>query len=152
MDEQILIEEEIVAEPRRWGRGRWVLLVLVILVLVGLGTGLGLLISGRSSSAGLSKYSAVYMTSGDVYFGELSWFPKPHINNTYILQRGVDQNNAPQVAVAPFKSVVWGPGSIIYLNSKESVFWTRLRQDSSVARLIDNPSSAQQVVPPAQSQ
>ena len=99
---------------------------------------------GAANPAGPSKYSAVYLSTGDIYYGALSWFPSPRLAGAWLLQRGVDKNNQPQLAVVPFANAFWGPVGDVYLNPKEIIFWTKLRNDSQIVKLIENPNSLQQ--------
>jgi hypothetical protein len=127
---------------------KWfVLLVVVAIVIIVFGVCVGL-VWGRGS--GTSSYTAVFLTSGDVYFGKLSWFPWPHLTNVWFLQRGVDQQNQPQLALTPFKSLFWGPAGNVYLNPKQILFWAPVGADSQVAKALENPSSVSQL--PAQQQ
>ncbi len=109
--------------------------VVLIIVLLALGVWIGKEIGSRSAS-GPSPYSAVYLSTGDIYFGKLSWFPWPQMTNPWFLQRSQNQ----QLSIAPFQSVFWGPVNRMYLNPKEIVFWTRLRNDSQVVMALTNPS------------
>lgn len=94
-----------------------------------------------------SPYSAVYLASGDIYFGKLSWFPKPKMTNVWFIQKSLDNQNQPQLNLLPFSSVSWGPTDEIFFNSKEIIFWTRLREDSQIVKVI-NQSVAGQLPPP----
>lgn len=116
--------------------------IIIVLVLLGVGVWLGVNL-GRSAEGGASAYSAVYLTTGDIYFGKLSWLPKPRLTNVWLLQRNVDNNNQPQLGLVPFTSSFWGPVDEIYLNPKQIVFWTRLSKDSAVVRAFDNPALLQ---------
>lgn len=120
------------------------LVVVAVLVLIALGIWLGSAISGGSNKIAVSPYSAVYLSNGDMYFGILSWFPKPHLSKVWILQRQADQNNQSQLSVAEFTKAFWGPVDEIYLNSKQIVWWSRLRSDSQFVRAINNPSLVEQ--------
>jgi hypothetical protein len=107
---------------------------------LGLGIWLGVKILGRENPEGPSKYSAVYLQTGDIYFGELSWFPWLSLKNVWLLQRSVDEQNQVQLGVVPFKNSFWGPIDKIYLNPKQVVFWTNLKKDSQLAKALDNPN------------
>lgn len=124
-------------------------LIVLIAVLVVVGIWVGSIIGG-SKGEGPSGYTAVFLTSGDIYFGKLSWFPWPKLTSAWFIQRGVDEQNRPQLAIAPFNSVFWGPVGDIYLNPKEVLFWAPVKASSQVAKAIDNPSSVQ--APPQQQQ
>ncbi len=118
--------------------------VLIVVVLITVGVWLGVSFIQQGTTAGPSRYSAVYLSTGEVYFGILSWFPQPHLSNVWFLQRSADQNNQPQVGIAPFKGTFWGPVDEIYLSSKQIIFWTRLRNDSQLIKAFDNPDSLRQ--------
>ena len=120
-------------------------LFIVIAIVLACGVAVGVWMSKGAESAAnkASEYSAVYLTTGDVYFGKLSWFPHPHMTNVWLLQRGVDAQNQPQLGVTPFKNAVWGPTDEITFSEKQIVFWTRLRSDSQVAKGFENPQSLQ---------
>lgn len=134
---------------RNLSRGLLILFIVIVLVLVGLGIWLGMSFGHEEAASAASPYSAVYLSSGDVYFGKLSWFPSPKLTNVWYLQRGVNQQNQPQVGIAPLKSVLWGPVDQINLNAKDILFWTRLRNDSDVAKAMDNPNA---IAPTSQQQ
>jgi hypothetical protein len=113
----------------------------VILLLL-LGIAAGFVMSG-GKNPDISSYSAVYLSTGDVYFGHLTWFPHPRLTNVWLLQRGVNAQNQPQFGVVPFKNALWAPVDSIDLNSRDIVFWTSLRADSAMAKAMENPASVQ---------
>jgi hypothetical protein len=120
-----------------------VLLVVVVVLLVGAGVWVGInIMTGSSSQTVLSPYSAVYLSTGDIYFGKLDWSPSPHMEGAWFLQRGTDAKGNPTVGVYPFNQVAWGPSSDVYFNTQQIVFWTRLNGTSSIAQLIANPGVA----------
>lgn len=97
--------------------------------------------TNQSSNSEVSKFSAIYLKTGDIYFGKLSWFPRLKIQNPWLLQRAVDANNQPQVSVVPFTDAFWKPVNEIYLNKDEIVFWTKLRGDSPILPFLSGESS-----------
>jgi len=123
-----------------------ILILIVILVVIALGIWIGVAISSSGSAAANpnapSAYSAVYLTTGDIYFGKLSWFPSPHLTDVWFLERGQDQSGQTQLGVAPFNSVFWGPVDAINLDAKQIVFWTSLKNGSELVQAMENPSSA----------
>ncbi|MBI2623586.1 MAG: hypothetical protein HYW65_03360 [Candidatus Liptonbacteria bacterium] len=124
-----------------------VIVIVIVIVLVLAGVWVGSLIAG--GKRGASGYTAVFLVTGDVYFGKLSWFPSPKLSSAWFLQRGVDQQNQPQLGLAPFTSVFWGPAGDVYLNPKQILFWAPIKPESQVAQAIANPQSVQQAAPPA---
>ena len=115
-------------------------LVILVVILIGAGIWVGVyLASARSSAA--SPYSAVIMSSGDMYFGKLSWFPSPHMTNVVLLQRTVDDKNQTQLSLLPYPKVVWGPVDYISLNAKNIISWSSIRSDSQMVKAIEDPAS-----------
>lgn len=111
-----------------------IILILALLVLL-------LFLAFNSSpktTSSPSKYSAVYLKTGDIYFGELVWFPRLKLKNPWFLQRTADANNQPQVNIVPLAEVFWKPVNEIYLNRDEIILWTRLRSDSQVIQLLSS--------------
>ena len=88
-----------------------------------------------------SGIAAVYMTNGDIYFGKMDWFPWPRLKNVWYIQRGVDQKQQPQVGLAPFKDLFWTPIDEVYLNPKEIIFWTMIKDGTQIAEALKNPEA-----------
>lgn len=123
-----------------------IILIVIIVILVAVGVWLGswALGLGKPNNSGPSEYSAVYMSTGDIYYGKLDWFPWPKIKNVWFLQRGVNAQNQAQLGIVPFNTAFWGPVDEVYLNPKQIIFWTHLRNDSQVAKAFANPNVFQQ--------
>ncbi|OGZ52512.1 MAG: hypothetical protein A3B25_02380 [Candidatus Ryanbacteria bacterium RIFCSPLOWO2_01_FULL_48_26] len=125
------------------------------IILIALGIWVGSWLVSRwqpVNPSGPSPYTAVYMITGDIYFGKFSRFPKPHMTDVWFLQRGTTQNNQQQFGVLPFASAFWGPVSTVYFNENQILFWASLRNDSQVVKALQNPTSIPQgaeVAPPA---
>lgn len=85
-----------------------------------------------------TKYSAVYLNTGDIYFGKLSRFPRTTLTDVWFLQKKGDGQG---VALAKFEKAFWGPQDQMVIN-EESIIWvTELKDDSDVVRGIKNPQS-----------
>ncbi len=122
------------------GKKAIIIAVTAIAVLVIAGVWVGLwLFSWIPNPTGPSPYTAVYMASGDIYFGKFSRFPSPRLTGVWFLQRVTGANNQQQFSVVPFKSAFWGPVDELSLNSKHILFTARLRNDSQVAKGLANP-------------
>ncbi len=122
-----------------------ILLVAVVLLLLLVVWVAARFLNNSSDPAGPSPYSAVYLSTGDIYYGKLSWFPIPKMTDVWYLQRGYDaQSEQQQLGLAPLSSVFWKPVDEITLNPKQIVFWTKLRNDSEVAQAIANPNLLRQ--------
>ena len=62
--------------------------VSVFFIAVGILVGVHMGASNAAdNTASLSPYSAVYLSTGDIYFGILDWSPTPHIENPWFLQK-----------------------------------------------------------------
>ncbi|OGG42542.1 hypothetical protein A3I34_00535 [Candidatus Jorgensenbacteria bacterium RIFCSPLOWO2_02_FULL_45_12] len=97
------------------------------------------------------SYSAVYLRTGDLYFGRLTKFPSFGMKNVYTLQATGDEQNP--VRVQKFGDVFWGPEDWLKINKNEVVWYTTLKSDGQMAQLFKtNPNLApqQQGVAPQQ--
>jgi hypothetical protein len=125
-----------------------ILLIAIIVVI--------LLIAGWGiwKMVGSSKFSAVYLTTGDLYFGKLVHFPKYGMSQVYTIQVNMEDQDNPY-SVQRFKNVFWGPGDFLNIN-KDQVLWsTELDSTGQMAQLLEeNPDllPQQQQVPQQQQQ
>lgn len=114
----------------------WVLLVLVIVLLA-------LLVWQKTWGA--PDYYAVYLRTGDIYFGRLQRFPIFGLSQVYLLQTNQNNQQNP-LSVQKFSNLFWGPEDFMRINREEVVWMVRLRPDSQLAQLFaQNPN----LVPPA---
>ena len=113
--------------------------VVIVLLVAGIWIGKALAVPGS-----LSQYSAVYLATGDMYFGKFSRWPTPHISGAWHLDRGPNG----EVGLSPLRAAVWGPASTIYFNDDQVIFWARLRSDSPIAQAFDGKGVIQ--LPPQQ--
>ncbi|HMB17419.1 MAG TPA: hypothetical protein VKO61_00705 [Candidatus Paceibacterota bacterium] len=110
------------------------LIVVIILAVLIVGGIVWKLVAGP-------QYSAVYLTSGDIYFGELTHFPNYGLENVYTIQ--VTQNEENPLSVQKFENVFWGPKDFMNLN-KENVIWTvGLDSQGQMAQLFENNPNLQ---------
>jgi len=118
------------------------LVVVIVLVLILI----GLLV--KQYVGGNKTYYAVYLKTGDLYFGQLMKFPQFGLKNVYVLQVNPQDQQNP-ISVRKFTNVFWGPRDYININKNEVVWYTKLSEDSQLARLINsNPN----LLPPAPQQ
>lgn len=105
-----------------------------------------------NGTGGKSAYTAVFLKTGDLYFGKLQRFPSYGLKQPYLLQINKDNPQNP-VSLQSFKNVIWGPEDFININREEVVWTASIRSDSNLAKILDtNPdlSASQQQVPPPQ--
>ncbi len=84
-------------------------------------------------------YYAVYLTSGDLYFGKISWFEPHTLTDVRMIQREqASEKDQPVLSLVEFsKSVVWGPIKELELNEKNILWISKLGDDSQVVQLIN---------------
>jgi len=89
------------------------------------------------------SYYAVYLDTGDLYFGELSRFPYFSLSNVWYLQRDSQgQGNT----LSEFAKAAWGPEDKIKIN-RDRVVWTAKISNASELIPYINKSSGQKNLP-----
>ena len=86
-----------------------------------------------------TKYSAVYLNTGDIYFGKLSRFPRMTLTDVWFLQKKGDGQG---VALSKFEKAFWGPQDQLVINEENVIWVTELKDDSDVVQSIKNPQAA----------
>ncbi|MEK7193274.1 MAG: hypothetical protein AAB652_00620 [Patescibacteria group bacterium] len=125
------------------------IIVVVVLVLVLGAFWLGNKFNTTNGNDAPSAYSAVYLSTGDVYFGKLHWFPRPWLENVWSVRAGVDPQNRSQLGFVPFKEAAWKPMDRIYLNPQQIIFWTKLKaKDNDVVKYFSDPGLLRNTQPP----
>jgi hypothetical protein len=88
------------------------------------------------------KYVAVYLSTGDIYFGTMRWFPSPRLFNVWLIQRTQDQ----RLTLDRFKNAVWQPSEPIHISRDKIVFWTYIEPTSPIVAAIEGKA----FLPPSQ--
>ena len=91
-------------------------------------------------------YMAVYLATGDVYFGRTSLFPRVVIHNPWFLQRAEDGT----LSLESFSNAIWMPQGGMKINRDQIVFMSRLSSASSVIAVIEGRATSQQQIPQQQ--
>lgn len=89
------------------------------------------------------NYYAVYLSTGDLYFGQLSYSPKLSLQNAYLLQRNPNDQQNP-LSLQKFENAFWGPQDKIYINDDNIIWKAKLKKDSQVVQYMKNPQAFQQ--------
>lgn len=119
----------------------WVIGVLVIILLV---------LVVWQIFFGKSSYYAVYMRTGEIYFGKLMKFPSFGMKNVYTLQVNAQDAQNP-IRVQKFSDVFWGPEDWMKINRDEVVWYTKLKTEGQLSQLLlTNPNLVPQQVPQQQ--
>lgn len=116
-----------------------ILVGLVVLLVVILGGVVGL-----KQWFGDDTWTAMYMRTGDLYFGKLMHFPFYGLKQVYVLQVNA-QNAQTPLSIQQFKRVMWGPEDWIRINRSEVVWTTELNSEGQLAQILKtNPDLAAQ--------
>ncbi len=94
---------------------------------------------------GATSYYAVYLRTGDLYFGQLVRFPSFGLKNIYTIQVN-SQNQQNPLSIQKFTNIFWGPEDYMSINRSEVVWTTKLNSTGQLAQLIKNNPN---LVPPA---
>ncbi len=121
-----------------------ILIIVLVIIVLGLAAGFLFLFGGKIGWE--RPYYAVYLQSGDMYFGKLSGiFNHDSLSDAWFLQRNSQDGQNP-FSLTKFSNAFWGPEDKLYLN-KENIIWkTKLSKDSQVVAFIKNNQN-QSVVP-----
>ncbi|MBI4239536.1 hypothetical protein HY620_00930 [Candidatus Uhrbacteria bacterium] len=101
-------------------------------------------------------YSVVYLRTGDIYVGKLSFFPKTILKDPYILSGTKDEKDPKKNSfkLSPLRESVWNTKRLT-LNKDQIMFHGLLDKDSAAGKaLMAGPQAQQQApaqeVPPVQ--
>ena len=143
-----IIIEEISFSRRHLGWFFWMFMAIIVL-LIACSILLARDLALQASVPGVSPYSVISMSNGDIYFGELQWFPRPVLTSVWVLQRSVNDKNQTQLSVTPFTRAFWQPADLLYLNPRDIISWAPLQNGSQIVQAIENPSILNQQPGPA---
>ncbi|MCL5017377.1 MAG: hypothetical protein M1155_01800 [Patescibacteria group bacterium] len=113
-----------------------ILLAIVIVLLVVLAFMLWKPDVAKMVSGG--SYYAVYLTSGDLYFGKMVWYSPDVLTDVYLIQTNqATSKDQPQLKLVKFSDAVWGPSDELKINEKDILWKTKLSANSQVLKLIN---------------
>jgi hypothetical protein len=132
--------------PQRSRKGLAKLLIGLVLLLVIVG-GAFWMWKGHEKSGlvgiDTTKYQAVFLTNGQVYFGKLSDSSDFQLKITDIYYLQVQQNVQPadktkdsQVSLAKLGQELHGPQDTMFVAKSQMLFWENLKDDSKVVQAI----------------
>lgn len=125
-----------------------VLVVVLLVVLVG-GFFAKQSLMGNEFAGQINKdkYQAVFLTNGQVYFGKIDKISGSGytLKNIYYLQVQQDvqgeqaatqENKDQNLSLAKLGSELHGPDDVMYIESKQVLFWENLKDDGQVVKAI----------------
>jgi len=85
-------------------------------------------------------WSVVYLTSGEIYIGKLSYLPKMQISDAYLLQVVKTQADETQEVksnfqLTPISEALWAP-EYLNLSRLQVIFYGPIKEDSQIGEAI----------------
>lgn len=91
------------------------------------------------------QYVAVYMNTGDLYFGSLTRFPHVVLRDVWFMQK---DSSSGELSAQQFSKVIWEPEGDLYLNNSQIVWVAHLKKGTQLyAALVSGAFLNQQNVP-----
>ncbi len=123
---------------------------LLIAALLFIGVYAGRIVSSATADAGIKgkQFQAVFLTNGQVYFGQLSNVDSSYVKLKSIYYLQVQQTVQPkdstsaannqQVSLAKLGGELHGPEDTMYISRAQVLFWENLKGDGKVAKAISD--------------
>lgn len=96
-------------------------------------------------------YQVVVLKTGEVYFGKLSFFPSPHLEDAWFVRQEPAQKEGeePNLMLYPVSQLYFTPKNVIYFPKESISWWANLSEEGRVLNLIKGQrASPQPQVPP----
>ncbi len=78
------------------------------------------------------QYVALFLTTGDVYYGEKSGLTGNDLKNAFFLQKAQDGS----VGLQKFSDAIWMPVGNLHVMKDKVVFWSEMSTDSPIAKVM----------------
>ena len=82
-----------------------------------------------------NPYHAVYLRTGDMYFGKISYFPKFVLSDIWFLQANALEQK--EIDIVKFTNAIFGPIDRMEINKKDIIWIAKLRDDSDLVGFIE---------------
>jgi hypothetical protein len=107
---------------------RWLWMVIAIVVVAS-----ALCVTAFFIFLKKKPYVAVYLATGDIYYGKMTCFPKFTLTDALFLQRGADGN----LGLQKLSDAFWKPKGPMVIERDQIVFWSELDPSSPVVSAIE---------------
>ncbi len=140
------------AKKPRQGRSRTPIWIAIIIVAVLIVAGIGWIVWSRMQPAGdginTSRYQAVYLANGQIYFGKLETLGsnKMRLTNVYYLQTKTDsttsgdaskdQSASGNFQLIKLRGAVYGPSDEMIISNDQIIYFQNLEENSKASELI----------------
>jgi len=110
-------------------------IIIFVLVLIVLAIGVCFWSQWKTQNS----FSVVYLTTGEVYIGHLSYMPELSLKGAYQFQTVKDPNDPTKSTyqIAPVSQALWAPQTL-YINPRQVVFSGPLSDSSKIVQSIKN--------------
>jgi len=123
--------------------------ILLIVIIVLLVTLIALFVWRWGFIKSTPAYYALYLKTGELYFGRLVHFPNFGLKQVYMMQINNENAQTP-FSIKKFSNIFWGPEDYLRINRDEVVWMTRLSENSELLKVIlTNPDLIPQNSSPA---
>ncbi|EKD56564.1 MAG: hypothetical protein ACD_58C00146G0001 [uncultured bacterium] len=112
--------------------------VIIVLVIV-----VGYFMSKQYNWFNKNKYTAAYLQTGELYFGEKVGMAGFNLKNAWLLNKGEDG----KYSLQEFSQAAWKPVGAMHLAKDKVVFWTNIDENSDIAKLIKGEKKSSDVQP-----
>jgi hypothetical protein len=111
----------------------WTLIILLLGIVGGLSAKL-FMGSGVGFAGQENYYAAVYVDSGEIYFGKLTTTPGLTLSNVHFLEKDTSGN----YVVSKFTDALYAPSETLRLNPDKVIWISRLKEDSQLMKTLKN--------------
>ena len=126
------------ATKRNTNTTRVLIWAVIILAVVALALG-----AAYMWKASPKPYYAVLLANDDLYFAQVSYFPKMKLTNPYTLQPTTNPDTGePSLQVVPLNVSLWEP-EVLIINPDQVVSVSKIGADSQILNLIETHQSQQ---------
>ena len=143
---QLREQARLVSLGRLQGRAKWwqvAAALFAVVVVITIAAFIMVKIMWATPGLNTSKYQAVFLEDGKVFFGKLKNTDGEYITleNAYYTRTAQSSNgetNADQTALVKVGSETYGPEENIQIARSKVLFWQNLRDDSQVTTALKN--------------
>lgn len=95
-------------------------------------------------------YQAVALTSGEIYYGKLSFFPSPRLKDAWFVRQepAKEEGKEPNLMLSPVSALYFAPKNVLYLKKENILWWADLSDQSQVLNLIKSRGKGQEIQTP----
>jgi hypothetical protein len=113
----------------------WITIILI------LATVIVVLLGKQYNWFNKTEYAAVYLSTGELYFGQKSGLFSIKLDNSWLLNK----DDKGQYKLQEFKAAVWKPVGPMNISKDKIIFWTAIDESSDIAKLVKGEKKASDI-------